>query len=162
MIFLFCSLWCKMWHSACFTTAEKRQHPPTLPLKACSKINLCIICSLTFHQQTRSNYCVNTKKMLPFSPLHAVYDHLLMMNKHVWDMLTELWLLLVLHDWKPMAAGYKTQTRRMLGKSWWIYFRMLAWLSKRFYVILCGMIEHQNWIIKKTTSESLLGNKQKL
>lgn len=33
-------------------------------------------------------------------------------------MLTELWLLLVLHDWKPMAGGYKTQTQRMLGKSW--------------------------------------------
>lgn len=36
------------------------------------------------------------------------FMNLLMMNKHVWDMLTELWPLLVLHDWKAMAAGNKT------------------------------------------------------
>lgn len=37
--------------------------------------------------------------------LHKVHEWLLTMNKHVWNMLTELWLLLVLHDCKPIAAG---------------------------------------------------------
>lgn len=27
------------------------------------------------------------------------------MNKHVWNMLTELWSLLVLHDCRPIARG---------------------------------------------------------
>lgn len=38
-----------------------------------------------------------------------VCEQLLMMSKHVWPMLTELCLLLVLHEWKAIAGGDNTQ-----------------------------------------------------
>lgn len=41
--------------------------------------------------------------------MHPVCEWLLMMSKHIWPMLTELCLLLVLHDWKAMAWGDSTQ-----------------------------------------------------
>lgn len=41
--------------------------------------------------------------------MHPLCEHLLMMSKHVWPMLTELCPLLVLHDWKAMTGGDNTQ-----------------------------------------------------
>lgn len=41
--------------------------------------------------------------------MHPVCEQLLMMTKHVWPTLTELCLLLVLHDWRVIAGGDNTQ-----------------------------------------------------
>lgn len=38
-----------------------------------------------------------------------VCEQLLMMSKHVWPMLTQLCLLLVLHEWKAIAGGDNSQ-----------------------------------------------------
>lgn len=52
-----------------------------------------------------SAYCVRKQKCCI---MHPFGEQLLMMSKHEWPMLTELCLLLILHDWKAMAGGDST------------------------------------------------------
>lgn len=72
MIFLIvlCDVRCNVLH---VLPHQESLFLPRFPLKPCSNIKLCIMCSLTFHQRTRLNYCVHTHtKMVAF--LHAVYE----------------------------------------------------------------------------------------
>lgn len=104
-------------------------------------VDLCIIFSLTFDHWVTSVYYVQKQKRCI---THRVCEHLLMISKHVWPMLTELCLLLVLHAWKATSGSDNTQAARAIKATVNVFqdVGMVEQTAKAFYSCTAGWMKN--------------------